>query len=83
VSAAAHDAPQAVRGDARVFDGLVAQRLVAVFVGGWLLFTFPLLTLWDRQTTLFGLPLFPTALFIAWAALIVAVALIVDRAEEP
>jgi hypothetical protein len=65
-----------------VSDGLATQRLVAVFVAGWLLFTFPLLTLWDREALLFGLPLFPVALFIAWAGLIAVLALIVDRAGD-
>jgi len=34
------------------------QRLVALFFGGMVLFNFPLLALWDRDLSLFGLPLF-------------------------
>jgi hypothetical protein len=45
-------------------------RLVALFAAGWLLLNFPLLTLWDRGLTVFGLPLLPTAVFVGWAALI-------------
>jgi len=62
-----------------VFKGLAAQRLVALFVGGWLLFNFPLLGLWDRDATLFGVPLFPAALFILWALLIAAMAWLMER----
>ncbi len=53
-----------------MFQGLAAQRLLALFVAGWLVFDFPLLSVWDRDATLFGIPLFPAALFIAWAVLI-------------
>ncbi|HMM85423.1 hypothetical protein [Azohydromonas sp.] len=62
-----------------MFKGLAAQRLVALFAGGWVLLNFPLLALWDRDVTLFGLPLFPAALFIGWAALIAAVAWAVEH----
>ena len=65
-----------------MFKGLLTQRLVALFFGGWLLFNFPLLALWDRDATLLGVPLFPAALFIAWGVLIALLALIVDRDEE-
>lgn len=53
-----------------MFQGLAAQRLLALFVAGWLVFDFPLLSVWDRDVTVFGIPLFPAALFIAWAVLI-------------
>jgi hypothetical protein len=53
-----------------MFQGLAAQRLLALFVAGWLVFNFPLLGLWDRDAMVFGIPLFPAALFIAWAVLI-------------
>ena len=62
-----------------MFKGLGAQRLLAFFVGGWLLFNFPLLGLWDRDTTLFGIPLFPAALFILWALLIAVLAWQMER----
>jgi hypothetical protein len=62
-----------------VFKGIGAQRLMALFAGGWLLFNYPLLGLWDRDLDWFGLPAFPTALFGLWALLIVAVALLVER----
>lgn len=61
---------------------LTVQRLIALFGAGWLLLNFPLLTLWDQDATLFGLPLFPTALFVIWAVLIAAVAWIVERDKE-
>lgn len=59
--------------------GLGSQRLVALFAGGWVLFNFPLLGLWDRDATVWGIPVFPAALFMLWLVLIVALAWLVDR----
>lgn len=63
-------------------QALGRQRLVALFVGGWLLLNFPLLALWDRDATLFGLPLFPAALFMLWAGLIAALAWLMERSAD-
>jgi hypothetical protein len=65
-----------------MFHSLTAQRLLALFALGWLLLNFPLLALWDRGVTVFGLPLLPAALFIGWAALIAALAWIVERGPD-
>lgn len=50
-----------------MFKELGAQRLVALFAAGWLVFNFPLLMLWHRDATVGGIPLFPAALFALWA----------------
>ena len=60
-------------------EGLVNQRLVALFAAALVLLNFPLLALWDHDTTLWGLPLFPVALFVLWAALIVVLAWAVEQ----
>jgi len=65
-----------------VFQGLAAQRLLALFFAGALLLNFPLLALWDRDATVLGLPLFPLALFVVWAVLIGLTAWIVERGED-
>lgn len=65
-----------------MFKEIGAQRLVALFVAGWLLFNFPLLGLWDREATLLGVPLFPAALFILWGLLIAAVAWLMERSQQ-
>ncbi len=62
-----------------MFKEIGAQRLAALFVGGWLLFSFPLLSLWDRDATLLGVPLFPAALFILWGLVIAAIAWLMER----
>ncbi len=62
-----------------MFKGIDAQRLVAVFLGGWLIFNFPLLGLWDHDASVAGLPVFPAALFLLWAALIALLAWFMER----
>ena len=63
-------------------QALGRQRLVALFVAGVLLLNFPLLALWDRDLTLWGLPLFPAALFLLWGSLIAALAWITERMAD-
>jgi hypothetical protein len=65
-----------------MFESLAAQRLLALFVAGWLLLNFPLLSLWDADATLFGLPLFPAALFVVWALLIGVLAWVAERSGD-
>jgi len=65
-----------------MFQGLAAQRLVGLFVFGWLALTFPLLGLWDVDATLFGVPLLVFAMFVGWAILIALVAIAVERTRE-
>jgi len=65
--------------------GLLAQRLAALFVGGWVLFDFPLLTLGfgrGADATLFGLPRLPLLLFVGWLALIVLLAVLMESGPE-
>jgi hypothetical protein len=64
--------------------GLLAQRLIALFMAGWALFDFPLLGLGfgaGTEATLFGLPRLPVLLFAGWAALIVLLAWLMERAD--
>lgn len=65
-----------------MFSGLTAQRLAALFVGGWMLLDFPLLALWDRDVTIAGVPLFPAAIFTIWAVLIALIGRAVERAAD-
>jgi hypothetical protein len=58
-----------------------AQRLAALFVLGCLLFNYPFLALFNAPGTFLGIPLLYAYIFGCWAALIAAMALIVERAE--
>ena len=52
-----------------------SQRLVALFVLGALLLTYPLLSLFNRSELVFGVPLLYAYLFGAWALLVALMAL--------
>jgi hypothetical protein len=62
-----------------MFKSLAAQRLLMLFGAGWLFFGFPLMSVWDAEVTVFGLPLLPVALFAGWALTIALVAWISER----
>ena len=66
-------------------ESRLTGRLLGLFAAGWLLLNFPLFSIWDRSELVFGWPLLPTAAFAIWLALIVALALLMERgaADEP
>lgn len=55
------------------------QRLAALCLLGFLLFSYPLLAVFNVQETVFGIPVLYAYFFVAWAALIVLMALAVER----
>lgn len=61
---------------------LRGPRLLALFAAGCLLMNFPLLSLFDRDLRVAGLPLLPLALFVVWALLIAALAVISERGDD-
>ena len=61
---------------------LKRSRLVCIFVFGCLLFSFPLITIFDRPLFPAGIPLLYLYLFFAWGLLIGAVYL-VTRIRRP
>lgn len=61
--------------------GPSGARLVCVFLAGCLLFSFPLMALFNVPGSVFGIPVLYAYLFAAWAALIVLVAALMEREE--
>jgi len=57
------------------------QQLVGLFLLGCLMFSYPLITLFDRPVMVLGVPLLYAYLFGAWALIIALVALIVERRD--
>ena len=55
------------------------QVLLALFAAGMVLLNFPLLIVFDRDTTILDLPLLPVALFAIWALLIGLLAWAIER----
>lgn len=54
-------------------------KLIAVTALAAACFTYPLLSLFDRPVRLFGVPLVWAYLFVVWALLVVAVAVLSRR----
>ena len=57
------------------------QRFVALCMLGMLLFNYPILALFNVQSTLFGVPTLYAYVFIAWAALIGAMGYLAESGE--
>ncbi|MDH4093469.1 MAG: hypothetical protein OEV81_01650 [Betaproteobacteria bacterium] len=55
------------------------QRLVALCLLGLLLFNYPLLAVFNVPVMIFGIPLLYVYFFLAWAALIALMALVIER----
>ena len=58
------------------------QRLVALFCVALLALNYPLLALWNLDTRIGGLPLFPLALFTLWAVLIGVLAWLLEYGDD-
>lgn len=54
-------------------------RLIAVFFLGVLLFTYPILSLFDHPDLMFGVPLLFLYLFVAWIGLIALIFLVITK----
>ena len=55
------------------------QRLAALCLLGFLLFSYPLLAAFNVPATVFGIPVLYAYFFVAWAALIALMALVIER----
>ena len=58
------------------------QRLAALCLLGLLLFSYPLLAVFNVQATVLGIPVLYAYFFIAWGVLIALIALVIERTEE-
>jgi len=57
---------------------ITGQRLAAVFLIGAVLLNYPILSLFDRPTEVFGVPLLFLYVFAAWAGIIAVMAWIIE-----
>lgn len=65
-----------------MLKNITTERLVVLFLVGWALLNFPLLTLWNSDATLFSIPLFPIGLFLIWGVLIAVLAWLIERHDS-
>jgi len=61
--------------------GPSGARLACVFLLGCLLFSFPLIALFNVQGRVFGVPVLFAYLFAAWGLVIALVALLMERRD--
>lgn len=62
--------------------GLTSERLIGLFLFGLLLFTSPLIGVFDKAYLVLGIPVLYLFLFLAWVMLIALMALIVERPQS-
>ncbi len=60
----------------------MSERLISLFLLGVLLFSPPLLLIFDLPETIGGFPLLYLFLFIAWCGVIILAAITVESAEQ-
>jgi len=60
------------------FQRLRSQRLTALFLLGCLLFNYPVLTIFDQNGLIGGIPILYIYIFVSWAALIGLTALVIE-----
>jgi hypothetical protein len=63
-------------------SGLASERVVALLILGILLFSPPFILIFDKTAMIAGIPVLFLYLFVAWAALIALMVLIIERAED-
>ena len=57
------------------------QRLAALCLLGFVLFSYPVLAVFNVQATVLGIPVLYGYFFVAWGALIALMALVIERRE--
>ncbi len=63
-------------------SGMIGQRLVALFILGWVLLNFPILFLFSRSTAVLGIPLLYAYVFGVWSLLIGVMAYVIERPRD-
>lgn len=58
---------------------LTGQRLVALFLFGWVIVNYPVLAIFDVQASVADIPVLYLYVFGVWAALIALMAWVIER----
>jgi hypothetical protein len=61
---------------------MISRRLFALFLLGCLLFNYPILSLFNLESFLFGIPLLYFYMFVAWTVLIVMIVFVTRPREK-
>lgn len=63
-------------------SSLKGQRLAALFLLGFLLLNYPLVSLFAGTTQVLGVPILFIYVFVAWALVIALLALVVEHSSD-
>jgi hypothetical protein len=63
-------------------DRLINRRLVGVFLLGWILYNYPILSLFNLPALFLGIPLLFGYMFSAWA-LVIGLVMLITRIRRP
>ena len=63
-------------------DRLKSARLIALFFAGLVVFNYPLLSLFNNDTTVIGIPLLFLFIFSAWCLIIGLIAMTTDTRRD-
>ncbi len=64
-------------------NAVTGDRLIALFLLGVLLFTPPMMAIFNIETLVFGIPLLFLYLFGGWVLLVALLAFVLSRHREP
>lgn len=62
-------------------SGTKGQRFVAIFLLGSVAFNYPFLYLFNTRSEIFGVPLLYAYVFMAWAGVVLLLALVAERSR--
>ena len=62
-------------------ESLKSKRLVGLFLLGFVLFNYPILSLFNLDTNWFGIPVLYLYVFVSWLLLILLIFIIITRFE--
>jgi hypothetical protein len=63
-------------------DRLINRRLVGVFLLGWILYNYPILSLFNLPAVFLGIPLLFGYMFFAWA-LVIGIVILITPIRRP
>lgn len=61
------------------YRSVTGQKVAAIFVLGFILFNYPVLSIFSTNGFIFGIPVLYVYLFTSWAVIIALMAFVIER----